>query len=90
MTLTIGSKAQKAKYTFAGALHHVVTYTVTDSTYAACIAALHQPEGSDYGSSNLAPGASSGSFGALEVVATWTVEVDPFFDATGTMGLTLS
>ena len=89
-TVTIASKGQNAKYSFTGTLNKVVAYNVTGSTYASGAINLYRPDGTSYSSVGFGPGASSGSFVALDVAGTWTVEVDPYADSTGTMGLTLS
>jgi YD repeat-containing protein len=93
LTVTTTGSGQNARYTFSGTAGQQISLTLTNSTYAGCIAlatSILKPDGTTLGSTSICGATGFIDSMTMPVTGTYTVLVDPGGTATGSVTLQLN
>jgi YD repeat-containing protein len=93
LTVTTTGSGQNARYTFSGTAGQQISLTLTNSTYAGCIAlatSILKPDGTTLGSTSICGATGFIDSMTIPVTGTYTVFVNPGGTATGSVTLLLN
>jgi hypothetical protein len=93
LTVTTTTAGQNARYTFSGTAGQQISLTLTNSTYAGCIAlatSILKPDGTTLGSTSICGATGFIDSMTIPVTGTYTVFVNPGGTATGSVTLLLN